>query len=106
MPREGWHPADARVLQAGALRSGEQWFSLNRPAEEDTSPVLEPETVDGLFRGLDYRRVSDQIGSPKPLASEIWRALLVIMSLALLVEAWLCLPDRPRRKADLLEFGR
>ena len=38
------------------------------------------------------------------MASEIWQAFLLAMAAALLVEAWLCLPQRRLRKKQR-EFG-
>ena len=42
--------------------------------------------------------MEDRVGSEASLASEIWRAFLLAMAAALLLEAWLCLPQRQLRK--------
>lgn len=81
-------------VQAGAFQNGDQLIGLNRPENDDDTRTLDRVAVDRLFRGLDYRQVQDQVGSASALASEIWRAFLCAMAVALLVEAWLCLPER------------
>jgi hypothetical protein len=100
---ENWQPADdalkdiptlLRPFRAGAFRQGEQWAAVDRPASEDGSPILAPADVDRLFEGLNYRRVEQESGDSPPLASEIWRAFLTLMAVALLGEAWLCLPEK------------
>jgi hypothetical protein len=85
-------------LHGGVYLSGERLLAVNRPAAEDSAPVLTDDRVAGLFRGLDFARVDDREGNIDSLIQEIWRLFLVAMMLALVVEAWLCLP-RPLRVA-------
>jgi len=83
-------------LHRGVYLAGERLLAVNRPAAEDSAPVLANERVAGLFRGLDFARVDDQAGSFGSLIHEIWRLFLVSMMVALLVEAALCLPRQAR----------
>ncbi|MDF1823967.1 MAG: BatA domain-containing protein [Verrucomicrobiales bacterium] len=69
-------------------------MALNRPVSEDDLKTLRPEAIASLLEGVNYRQVSDELNSGSSLASEVWRAFLVIMSLALLAEAILSLPAR------------
>lgn len=89
-----------RAVRAGALQNADRLVSLNRPAGEDMARVLNQAAVDRLFGGLEYRQVTDRVGDRSSLASEIWRSFLFAMAVALLVEAWLCLPERKRRQAE------
>jgi hypothetical protein len=87
-------------LHRGVYRSGDRLLAVNRPAAEDSAPVLADARVAGLFRGLDFTRVDDRAGSPGSLVREIWRLFLASMMVALLVEAALCLP-KPARPAGV-----
>ena len=92
-PSAGGPTLSQRGLHAGVYREGDYWAAVNRgPAEDDTQTVPQA-TVDGLFEGLSYRRIDDAVGDTSSLASEIWRAFLIAMVLALLLEAILCLPE-------------
>jgi hypothetical protein len=84
----------ARWINAGAYQNGENWLALNRPPAEDAAPVLDAGQVERLFSGLDFRHVEQNIGDTGSLASEIWRAFLVLMGVALFTEACLCLPEK------------
>jgi hypothetical protein len=48
--------------------------------------------VKELFAGLQFRRVDDEVENENALANEIWRTFLLLMALALIGEALLCLP--------------
>ncbi len=100
---ENWQPLDVRLndvllsqrwLNVGAYSQGERQVALTRPEAEDLANVLDADQVNGLFNGLDFRHVEQQVGSSGALTSEIWRAVLAVMVLAMLVEAILCLPER------------
>ncbi len=91
---------DSSGLSAGAWEIGNdeasrRLLALNRPEREDDPRVLNPEALEALLAGVDYRRIDDAVGSGSSLASEVWRLFLVAMALALLVEAILCLPPKP-----------
>ncbi len=100
---EQWEPAasspkdvllSTRWVNAGAYQKGDRWLALNRPPTEDVALVLDEGQVDRLFNGLDCRTVEQNIGDSGSLASEIWRAFLILMGVALFTEACLCLPDK------------
>ena len=80
-----------RGLHAGVYQDGEYWAAVNRSRAEDSIKVTPVATVDELFDGLSYRRIDVAVGDTSALASEIWRAFLVAMGLALIVEAVLSL---------------
>lgn len=82
-----------RGLLAGVYRDGEAWVAVNRSLDEDRTSVTAA-AVETLFDGLRYERIDDAVGSTAPLVREIWRAFLLAMLLALLVESVLCLPGR------------
>ncbi len=91
-----------RRFHAGVYKNGEHLIALNRPASEDRLDVLSEEAVAGLLSGIDYRIVTDQLDSGESLASEIWRAFLIAMALALILEAALCLPPKPEPVSEAL----
>ncbi len=101
-----WKPLNTREsgenaldlsLHAGIFESAakKRLIALNRPAAEDDQRVLTSEQLAILFAGLDYSEIKDEVGNETSLASEIWKAFLVAMALALLIEAALCIPPRP-----------
>jgi hypothetical protein len=96
-------PADALSTDyahhAGVYAAGERLLALNRAAAEDQAPVLADDRVGELFRGLDFTRVDDRAGSLAGLIQEVWRPFLVVMLIAMLVEAALCMPRRAREAA-------
>ena len=92
--------SSARQYHAGVYSSGAQLIALNRPAGEDGDKTLSDEKVGELFAGLDYYLVNDQLGSTTALASEIWKAFLVLMAIALVAEALLCIPPQ-RQRSDV-----
>ncbi|MEM0970421.1 MAG: hypothetical protein AAGJ31_13780, partial [Verrucomicrobiota bacterium] len=105
LPGEGWgRVAPDRVvfpgeqaLQAGVFERGSQLWALNRPLQEDRSGVMTRDEVQQIWDGWRMTFLQDEAGGQTSLASEIWRAFLVMVSLALLLEALLCLPQ-PKRE--------
>ena len=71
--------------------SEQKRVAINRPPSEDASAVLSDEVLEELFAGLDYQKISDDVGQGSALANEIWRVFLAFMAIALLFEAVLCL---------------
>ena len=61
---------------------------------EDDARVAAPERIDGLFRGLSFSRIVGRAGSADSIVQEIWRAFLIAMLVALVVEGLLSLPRR------------
>ncbi|HEV3122549.1 MAG TPA: hypothetical protein VGY53_11630, partial [Isosphaeraceae bacterium] len=89
-------PSTDYSLHRGVYQAGERLLAVNRPAAEDSAPILADDRVAGLFQGLDFARVDDQAGSLGSLIHEIWRLFLVSMMVAMLVEAALCMPRKAR----------
>jgi hypothetical protein len=74
-------------------------LAVNRPLAEDDTRNVPDATVSELFRGLDFTRVDDRPGNASSLIEEIWRAFLVLMLAAMVLEAALCLPRLARHQA-------
>ena len=89
-----------RPFVSGVYRSTtnelEQYVAINRPPREVEAytPLTNDETA-ALLEGLDFQIVEGELGQSRSLASEIWRVFVVLMGLALVLEAYLCLPDKP-----------
>lgn len=83
-----------RSQRAGIYGNESGWIALNRPAAEDRDQTLSRSEVETVLAGLDFQIVEDQVGSGKSLASEVWRLFVILMGLALVVEAVLCLPPK------------
>ncbi len=77
---------------AGVYRAADQLFSVNRSTQEDQVDVVQSEELESLFGGLQFSRVDGAAGQMDGIVREIWRVFLIIMILALLLEAFLCLP--------------
>ena len=88
-------PSTEQGRHAGVFAADDRIAAVNRPAGEDAARILSDDRVDGLFRGLTFTRITGTAGSADSLVQEIWRASLITMLLALMVEGILCLP-KPR----------
>ncbi len=86
----------ARPFVSGAYQKDTRLVAINRPGEEDMARVVTNDELSRMMGGLDYRKVEDKVGNASALASEIWRSFVLIMALAMLVEAALCFPDRKK----------
>ncbi|MGI9472552.1 MAG: BatA domain-containing protein [Rubripirellula sp.] len=86
--------SNAYASIAGVYQDGDQWFALNRSEEEDVASIVPDERVNALFNDLDFDRVDDQAGSNVSLIQEVWRLFLILMLVALMLEAVLCIPKR------------
>jgi len=92
---------------AGVYRAGDALLAVNRAAAEDQAAVIPDDRVAELFKGLDFTRVDDRAGIAAGLIQEIWRLFLVMMLIALLVEAGLCLPRKAQeRRSDEVGMRR
>jgi hypothetical protein len=98
-----WKPADeGRVgvtsvnlpLRAGVVASEQKIAALNRPAGEDRLEALSPTTVNELFAGLDFRLLTDSLDDGRSMTNVIWRSFLLLMELAIVGEALVCMPGR------------
>ncbi len=85
-------------LTVGAFYRQDRLLALNRPLAEDDPALLAPEEAAALFAGIPFHALREARTRERSLQSEIWRALLVAMLLALLGEGLLMQPaaDRPR----------
>ncbi len=83
-----------RPFQNGVWKEEDRLLAINRPLIEDTAPALTEENLGEVMGDLDYSLVSQNVSESQSLVSEIWRMFLVIMVVALLLEAILCVPDR------------
>jgi len=91
----------------GVYGNDSQLLAVNRnAAEEDHAKVLSSEEVEGLFDGLDFALVQNEVGTNSSLFQEIWRFFLVTMIVALLAEAILCVPRKANAKEDKNSFFR
>jgi hypothetical protein len=89
------------TLVSGVLAADDRLMALNRPAREDSTLLVSDEALKELFAGLQFHRVDDSVEDESSLANEIWRTFLLLMALALIGEAILCLPSkRDAIKAD------
>ncbi|MCW1886556.1 BatA domain-containing protein [Luteolibacter flavescens] len=83
------------AYEAGIHQFGERIMALNRPAAEDDLEILENNTAQGLFEGLDATFFEDRSTSSRANGSQpLWQAFLVAMLCFLLAEAILCLPKK------------
>jgi hypothetical protein len=88
-------------LHAGVYSVAGRLVAINRPTAEDTARVAAAERIDGLFRGLSFSRITGQAGVTDSLVQEIWRAFLIAMLLALVVEGLLSLPRQRVSQPDM-----
>ncbi len=82
------------TLVSGVLAADDRLMALNRPAREDSTLLVSDEALKELFAGLQFHRVDDSVEDESSLANEIWRTFLLLMALALIGEAILCLPSK------------
>ena len=77
----------------GVYRSDELLLAQNRLAEEDSGKLVSGEDLASLFGSLNWSRI--EVGaSARSLVQEIWRWFLIVMLIAMVVEALLCIPKR------------
>ena len=81
-------------------QSGDRWLVVNRPAAENEPGRVEDGAVAGLFGTLPFQLFQAQ-RDDTALQGEIWRLFLLLMLLALLVEAWLVRPSSMTEAAPL-----
>ncbi len=93
--------------RGGVYESDEHLLAVNRNSSaEDHAGILPSEQVEGLFDGLDFSVVQNEIGETSSLVNEIWRAFLMAMIVALLAEAILCVPRKANPREDKNSFFR
>lgn len=94
--------ANSNPYRAGVYQGKERLVALNRPIEEDRASTMPAAELGELFDGLDYQILNDSLSSKQSLASEIWKLFIVLAGLALLLEAWFCMPPKPVEKEAVL----
>jgi len=108
-----WQPLDPlsrtvlpsqRSLQAGVYRSGGKLLAIRSSQDETTAKVMSNEKLAELFGALDYVQVTDQVGNKTALASEAWRLFLYAVLIALLAEAFLCVPQKRKPSEETSNF--
>ncbi|TWT56051.1 BatA domain-containing protein [Allorhodopirellula solitaria] len=79
---------------AGVFRDRDsgRLIAINRSADEDAISTLGDEQVEALFGDLPFVRVDRTAGRSNSLVEEVWRAFLILMLVAMIGEACLCLP--------------
>ena len=81
-------------FQPGVYRNEELMFAVNRPLTEDQYALVSEENLTRLFDGLQLDRIDQKAGSLSGIVREIWRQFLILMAVALILEAALCIPKR------------
>jgi hypothetical protein len=97
--------AESNSLRSGIYGNDKQLIALNRSESEDRNETMTRPELDGIFAGLDYHVVDEQLTNNASLASEIWKLFIVLAGLALLAEAVLCLPPKPEADAAAVTVG-
>ena len=79
----------------GVYQSDELLIAQNRLGDEDSGKLVSGDTLSGLFGALDWSRI--EVGaSARSLVQEIWRWFVIVMLVAMVLEALLCMPKRRR----------
>jgi hypothetical protein len=89
--------SESLPLRAGVVTQDERLIALNRPAGEDQPQVVSEAALTELFAGLDFRVLTDSLDEGRSLTSEVWRTFLILMGIALIGEALLCMPAGVKR---------
>ncbi len=79
---------------AGIYQGDGALLAINRSAGEDAPTIVPAERVETLFANLDFDRVNQTADNNSSLIQEIWRLFLIVVLLALIAEAVLCIPKR------------
>jgi hypothetical protein len=108
-----WRPVDSHdetavpeylPLHAGIFSFEDRLIALNRPPSEDVPQKLSSTEVSDLFAGLDFHVLDDTLANGRSLTNEVWRTFLILVALALVGEALLCMPPR-RETAPVKDSG-
>ena len=79
----------------GVYQCDDLLIAQNRLGDEDSGKLVSAETLSSLFGALDWSRI--EVGaSARSLVQEIWRWFVIVMLVAMVVEALLCMPKRKR----------
>ena len=91
-------------FHSGVFQAGDRLMAFNRAEMEDSEAVLTDEQVSTLFGELDLVKIEDKAGAASSLIREIWRLFVILMLVAMVAEALLCLP-RKNSEAALAAKG-
>jgi hypothetical protein len=90
----------------GVYEHEDRLFAINRSDTEDQGDRLEDSQLEQLFAGLSFARVDDEAGNLSGIVREVWRVFLILMIVALLFEASLCIPrPMPQRRQVTTSVG-
>jgi hypothetical protein len=98
-----WHPVapengtvmpEELPLHAGVFSFKDRLIALNRPPGEDQPQTLSSSDLNDLFAGLDFHVLNDTVENGHNLTNEVWRTFLLLVAMALVGEALLCMPPR------------
>jgi hypothetical protein len=79
---------------AGIYQNQDKLVAVNRTAGEDVATIVPEERVELLFANLDFDRVNQIAGNSSSLIQEVWRLFLILVLIAMILEALLCIPRR------------
>ncbi len=82
--------------QPGVFQIDNYTIAQNRPESEDDARIVSSESLSSMFGSLRWYRV-DAITTDSGLVQEIWRWFVIVMLVALLLEALLSVPTLHRR---------
>ena len=88
------------AFTAGVYADGDRYNAINRSAGEDATDTLKESQIDDLFQGLVLERINQTAGESNSLVDEVWRAFLILMLIAMIGEAILCLPRQSAQAAS------
>ena len=89
-------------LEAGVYRMGQRVVAVNRPQREDVLISMDQEEVEALFGEVPlvlFQESTIEIESDDD--RELWKAFLVVMALALLIEGILILPKGADERVEI-----
>lgn len=86
---------------AGVYQMNDLVFAVNRPTQEDQTSLIADDQLEELFTGLQFSRIDASAGDLGGIVREVWRLFLIMMIVALIIEAVLCLPRLTRARSGV-----
>ncbi len=83
-------------LQGGVYNDGDKLISINRAISEDQTSTVDDTQLYELFQGLSFTKVESIAGKAGSIVREVWRVFLVLMIIAMILEAAMCIPKIAR----------
>lgn len=90
---------------AGIYQGEGALLAINRSVGEDAETIVPADRIETLFSNLDFDRVNQTASDDDSLIQEIWRLFLIVVLLALIAEAVLCIPKRIAANDPLSSFN-